>query len=219
MHIATETVVKMAASAALGGLIGLEREIHHKPAGLRTNMFISLGSTMFTMLSLEIAEKLHSDPERIAAQIIPGIGFIGAGAILREGMSVVGLTTAATIFMVAAVGMGVGYGYYATSVIVTGMILAALFLLGYVERKLGTKYQRYQYSVGTKEMAEASQHVVDLLDDLKLSAEGLSCSREGDDHFLRFSISASPERNTQLLYRLLKVKGLDDIKSSVFSEK
>ena len=121
MHIEIETILKMGASAALGGLVGLERELHHKPAGLRTNMFICLGSTMFTMLSLEVAEKFHSDPERIAAQIIPGIGFIGAGAILREGLSVVGLTTAATMFVVAAIGMGIGYGYFGSSSIATGI--------------------------------------------------------------------------------------------------
>lgn len=219
MHIATETILKMAASAALGGLVGLERELHHKPAGLRTNMFICLGATMFTMLSLEVAEKFHSDPERIAAQIIPGIGFIGAGAILREGLSVVGLTTAATMFVVAAIGMGIGYGYYGSSSIATGMILAALLFLRYAERKLGTKFVHYQFSMSTDKMAEASTKVKALLDELKIQSEEVSWSREGEGHFLRVSASLSPALHTELMRRLLQIGELNDIKSSIFSEK
>jgi putative Mg2+ transporter-C (MgtC) family protein len=219
MHFATETILKMAASAALGGVVGLERELHHKPAGLRTNMFICLGSTMFTMLSLEVAEKFHSDPQRIAAQIIPGIGFIGAGAILREGLSVVGLTTAATMFVVAAIGMGIGYGYFGSSSIATGMILAALFLLRYVERKLGTKFVHYQFSMSTNKMTEASERVKALLDELKIKSEEVSWSREGEHHFLRFSASLSPDLHMELMRRLLQIGELNDIKSAIFSEK
>lgn len=219
MHIVTETVLKMAASAALGGVIGLERELRHKPAGLRTNMFISFGSTFFTMLSLEIAERYHTDPGRVAAQIIPGIGFIGAGAILREGLSVTGLTTAATIFVVAGIGMGVGYGYYGSSAIATGMILASLMFLGYMERKLKTKYQHYEFSICTPHMAVASQKVMALLDSMKVRVDGMNCSREGEEHFLRFSAHTSPETNAELLKRLLLISELEDIKSSVVVEK
>lgn len=219
MHLETQTVLRLSVSAVLGGLIGLERELRHKPAGLRTNLFISLGSTMFTMLSLEVAEKLGGDPQRIAAQIIPGIGFIGAGAILREGLSVTGLTTAATIFVVAGVGMGVGYGYFGFSTIATGMILAALFFLGYAERKLKTKHQHYEYCISTPKMTEASERVVAILDEMKVHVDGLSCSREGDEHFLRFSASIAPDDNAELMRRLLLVPELDDVKSIAINEK
>ncbi len=219
MHIAAQTVLKLCVSAALGGVVGLEREIKQKPAGLRTNMLICLGSTIFTMLSQEVARSFHSDPERIAAQIIPGIGFIGAGAILREGMSVTGLTTAASIFVVAAIGMGIGYGYYASSVISSGLIVGALLFLGFAEGKLKTKYQQYEYAITTHAMAEASERVVTLLDELKLRVEGLSCSREADRYFLRFQASFSRRENNELMRRLLQIKELEDIKSAVVSEK
>jgi len=219
MHIVTDTIIKMAASTALGGLIGLERELHHKPAGLRTNMFICLGSTMFTTLSLEIAGKFHSDPERIAAQIIPGIGFIGAGAILREGMNVVGLTTAATIFVVAGIGMGVGYGYYGPSAIATGMIIAALFFLRFAERKLGTKFVNYQFSMSTRRMAEASERVTALLDEMKIQTEDVSWSREGEGQYLLFSALLSPDLQRELMRRLMQVKELEDIQSTIVTEK
>jgi putative Mg2+ transporter-C (MgtC) family protein len=117
----------------LGGLVGLERQIRNKPAGLRTNILICLGSTLFTLLSGEIAERFGGDGVRIASQLIPGIGFIGAGAILREGGSVVGLTTAATVFVVASIGMAVGGGLYFTAVFATLLTLACLTVLAWVE--------------------------------------------------------------------------------------
>ena len=104
--IASTNLARLLLAAILGGRIGLERQLRHKPAGLRTNIFICLGSAMFTLLSGELAGTVGGDHTRIAAQIIPGIGFIGAGSILHSRGSVVGLTTAATIFVVASVGMG-----------------------------------------------------------------------------------------------------------------
>src|SRR6267142_6353038 len=98
----TKTMARLLLSAVLGGLIGLEREFKHRPAGLRTNMFICFGAAMFTLLSAELSH--GTDVTRIASQIIPGIGFIGAGSIIH-GRLVTGLTTAATLFVVASVGM------------------------------------------------------------------------------------------------------------------
>ena len=128
-----QIVGKLLLASLLGGLVGLEREMRHKPAGLRTNMFICIGSTLFTLLSNEIASRVGGDHVRIASQLIPGIGFLGAGAIIHEAGSVVGLTTAATIFVMASVGMAIGGGLYMTAVFATLLILAALRLLGWAE--------------------------------------------------------------------------------------
>ena len=130
---------KLLLASLLGGIVGLEREVKKKPAGLRTNMFICIGSTLFTLLSEEIGRRFGGDHLRIASQLIPGIGFIGAGAIIREGAAVIGLTTAATIFVVASVGMAIGGGLYVTAVFATLLILGVLSLLGWVEGRLGTK--------------------------------------------------------------------------------
>ena len=117
-------------------LIGLERQLRHKPAGLRTNMFICFGSAMFTVLSDQLAGSMGGDHTRVAAQIIPGIGFIGAGSILHARGSVVGLTTAATLFVVASVGMATGGGLYITAIFATIVILLALAVLGNLERSI-----------------------------------------------------------------------------------
>src|SRR3954471_3513279 len=133
MDLATfvsDTVLKLLVSAILGGAIGLERELKHRPAGLRTNMFICLGAAMFTILSDRFATQFSGDHARIAAQIIPGIGFIGAGSILHERGSVTGLTTAATIFLVAGVGMAAGAAFYLFASFATILILIALYVLG-----------------------------------------------------------------------------------------
>src|SRR5512140_1676985 len=110
MHIpAIQLVFRLVLAAGLGGAIGLEREYRHKPAGLRTNMLIALGSALFAILSVEVGASAGS-PDRIAAQVVTGIGFLGAGAILRSGQNVHGLTTAATIWVNAAIGMAAGLG-------------------------------------------------------------------------------------------------------------
>src|SRR5712671_6983852 len=134
----TSTLARLLLAAILGGIVGLERQLRHKPAGLRTNMFICFGAAMFTVLSKQLAGT-EADSARIAAQIIPGIGFIGAGSILHSRGSVTGLTTAATLFVVASVGMAAGGGLYITAVFATALILVALAVLGNLEGRFGLK--------------------------------------------------------------------------------
>jgi len=112
-----------------GGIIGLERQYHDKPAGFATNTLICVGSAVFALLSILSAHYLGGDPARIAAQIVAGVGFLGAGSILREGNKVSGLTTAAGIWLVAAVGMAVGYGqYFIGSVATASVLILQIFL-------------------------------------------------------------------------------------------
>jgi putative Mg2+ transporter-C (MgtC) family protein len=145
--VISSTIARLLVAAILGGLIGLERQLRHKPAGLRTNLFICFGAAMYTVLSDQLAGSLGGDHTRVAAQIIPGIGFIGAGSILHARGSVVGLTTAATLFVVASVGMAAGGGLYLTAIFATGMILIALAVLGRLERKFSMKSMLVTYEV------------------------------------------------------------------------
>src|SRR5580765_6267607 len=152
--VLSSTVVRLVVAAILGGAIGLERQLRHKPAGLRTNIFICFGAAMFTVLSDKLAGSMGGDHTRVAAQIIPGIGFIGAGSILHARGSVVGLTTAATLFVVASVGMAAGGGLYITAVFATVVILTALALLGQLERKFELKTFRQSYEVVGRSVEE-----------------------------------------------------------------
>ena len=130
MDISYTDILKIAIAFALGALLGMEREYRNKPAGFRTLIMITVGATVFTILSYRINS---STPDRIAANIITGIGFIGAGVIFKEGMKVSGMTTAATIWMAAAVGMAVGYGAYYLAGGVTLVMLFTLILLSKLE--------------------------------------------------------------------------------------
>jgi putative Mg2+ transporter-C (MgtC) family protein len=130
-----EELLRVAVAAALGGAVGLERELREREAGFRTHMLVAVGSALFTLVSaygfrdflVHGGSVVRADPTRIAAQIVTGIGFLGAGAIIRQGLSIRGLTTAATLWVVAAIGLAAGAGYYSAAVITT---LVALFSLG-----------------------------------------------------------------------------------------
>ena len=133
----------------IGGMIGAERELRDKTAGLRTLMFISAGSMLFTLMSVRMSTMngTTADPARVAAQIVSGIGFLGAGAIIREGGEIQGLTTAATIWLVAALGMGVGAGQYLFSVTAGIMILLVLLFFPSVEHFMGRLHQVQTYRI------------------------------------------------------------------------
>jgi putative Mg2+ transporter-C (MgtC) family protein len=132
-----ESTERLLLAALLGGLLGLEREWRHKDAGLRTNILIALGAALFTMMSIALTDG-SGDPSRIAAQIVTGIGFLGAGAIMRTGGSIQGLTTAAMIWVNAAIGVAAGAGKYHQAVIATAVTLGALLLLTPIERYIST---------------------------------------------------------------------------------
>ncbi len=114
----------------LSGLIGLEREFKHKPAGLRTNILVGLGSTLIMLTSIFAGVFNDGDPTKIASGVITGIGFIGAGLIIQGGDKVHGITTAATIWLVAGIGLAVGIGFYSAAIVATVIALVILYLLG-----------------------------------------------------------------------------------------
>lgn len=136
-----EALARLALAAGLGGAIGIERELRDRYAGLRTHLLVSLGSALFTLVSayawtgFKFGSGVSYDPTRIAAQVVTGIGFLGAGAIMRQGISVHGLTTAATLWMSAAVGMTAATGFYAVAALATAVTLIVLWPLRIFERR------------------------------------------------------------------------------------
>ncbi len=156
--------MRLAAAAALGGAIGIERELREREAGFRTHMLVSVGAALFTIVSayawtdftFSQASGVTFDPTRIAAQIVTGIGFIGAGAIIRQGLTVRGLTTAATLWMVAAIGMACGAGFYWPAVIATAIALVGLGPLRVVSRRVGERPHRRKLEVELGRHASAA---------------------------------------------------------------
>lgn len=128
-------IIRVAVSIGIGGLIGLERELEHKPAGLRTIILVCLGSTIFMLIGYELGF-MGSELSRIVAGVVTGIGFLGAGAIIRARGEVYGLTTAATIWLASGLGLAIGAGYYMLAIIACISVLVVLRLLGIVEKAI-----------------------------------------------------------------------------------
>ena len=131
-----DVFVRIIVAAALGGIIGLEREIREHTAGFRTHILVSVGAAAFTLASSYGIEGTAFDPNRISAQIVTGIGFLGAGAIIRYGATVRGLTTAASLWTVAAVGLLTAQGFFVAALLTTGVVIASLYLLRLVEDRI-----------------------------------------------------------------------------------
>jgi putative Mg2+ transporter-C (MgtC) family protein len=144
MTIMLDDVIKLLLALLVGGLIGAEREFRDKAAGFRTIIFICVGATLFTIFSIRLGGK---EPARIAANIVSGVGFLGAGAILRGEGRVVGLTTASTIWLVAALGMGIGGGHYLSVGVATGVVLVVLWVFPRVEGWIGKAGEMRTYHV------------------------------------------------------------------------
>jgi putative Mg2+ transporter-C (MgtC) family protein len=196
------SVMRLLLAAILGGLIGLERELKHRAAGLRTNMFICFGAALFTVLSRGLAAE-PSDYTRIAAQIIPGIGFIGAGSILHTRGLTTGLTSAATLFVVASVGMAAGGGLYVTAMFATGMVLLTLFLLGHFEETFNLKLLMSSYEVSGSSVEEISNEVNRILESHHRLMQNVNSGSTGQHIRLQFDVEGC-NRDQKELFRQLK---------------
>lgn len=210
--VLSSTILRLLLAAILGGLIGLERQLRHKPAGLRTNMFICFGAAMFTVLSVKLAG-VPSDSTRIAAQIIPGIGFIGAGSILHARGSVTGLTTAATLFVVASVGMAAGGGLYISAVFATILILIALRLLGNMESHFGLRFSLSTYEVSGRDTESLVSEINRILESEQLATQSLHVAGDPQHRRVVFSVLCSPPDQEKINVLLHESSAFENVNS------
>jgi putative Mg2+ transporter-C (MgtC) family protein len=148
-----EIFLRLTVATVLCGIIGIEREVHHKPAGVRTNALIGLGAAMMTIAGLSVAlSTTGGTPDRIASIVVQGIGFLGAGAIIQASGAVHGLTTAATMWVVAGIGIAVGFGLYSMAIIGTLFVLILLAIFGPLDARLmGDENNRLPHKHGLKD--------------------------------------------------------------------
>jgi putative Mg2+ transporter-C (MgtC) family protein len=184
-----EILLRVGLAAALGGAIGFERELREREAGLRTHLLVSVGAALFTLVSayawtdwrFSTKEGLVFDPTRIAAQVVTGIGFLGAGAIIRQGLSVRGLTTAATLWVVAAIGMATGAGYYAAAVITTVLVLVSLWPLRLVAFRISGRFRPEEGRLAVELPAGASAgSLLEAVEAAGAKVRSLEFEEEGD---------------------------------------
>lgn len=188
-----EEAAQVSVAFIIGAVIGIEREFRSKPAGFRTMILISVGSCLYTILSREIGESSSAD--RIASNIVTGIGFIGAGVIFKEGISVNGLTTAALIWITAALGMAVGNHNYPIAIVVTSMVVVALFVLEPVQRFINNLHKVKDYRIKTESIGTSfKKDLEEYLSSGDITFRCMKVSKENNDAVYLYRIS-SPNRN------------------------
>ena len=202
-------LVRLVLAASLGGIIGLERELKHRPAGLRTNMFICFGAAMFTLLSAQLAG--GNETTRIASQIIPGIGFIGAGSILHARGGVSGLASAATLFVVASVGMAVGGGLYVTATFATLVVLLVLFALGRIEDAFGLKSLSFAYEVTGKASDEVLAEVSRILEQDHRMVDNVRIATTPQHYRVQFTVDGTFRESARFLAGLRDSKVIESV--------
>lgn len=202
---------RLVLATILGGVVGLERELSGKPAGLRTNILICVGSTLLMEVSQAVAASGiggPADPGRIAAQVVSGIGFIGAGTILLARGNVVGLTTAATLWVVAAIGLAVGSHAYVEAVGTTALVAVTLVMLGWIEDFLFKRRKTVMLSVVTDPDAEQLNHVRAVLEELGLKMRALEIEK-GDDHYrASYEVSGPPSGRQVAFQKIATTPGV-----------
>ncbi len=195
-HLSIDLLVRILIAALLGGLIGLERDIHGRAAGLRTHLLVSMGAAVFMIMS-ELVASLYpnaidgsmkaSDPGRIAAQVVTGIGFLGAGAILKEGFTVRGLTTAACLWIVAAIGLAAGGGYYVIAITTT--LVALLALVGFHHLEYLYPKDTYRFiTIGTTNDVDVSE-IINIIKDKHLKIIFFDFERKYDTEITIIKLS------------------------------
>jgi len=199
-HYVEENILKLGTSLLAGAIIGAEREYRSKNAGFRTIILITLGSTLFTILSYVMAG--DHDPSRIAANIITGIGFLGAGAIFKEGISVKGLTTAAVIWVSAAVGMSIGIGQYEFAGVVTFFVMLVQVGFPYLQRIIDSYNSERVYKITVYCNTLNIDELHRIFASCKLRSKCVYQNKKHDVVTLTFAISGADGGHTQLIKNL-----------------
>jgi len=212
MNFCTEDYIRIALAVIIGGIIGAERERHNKAAGLRTMILICIGSALFTIFSINMAGSKY-DPTRIASNIVVGIGFLGAGVIVREGGRITGLTTAATIWLTAALGMGIGNGQYYLVAFATLLVTIVLWLFPKLEERLAIPNEVRTYIITTSKSWDKFKQLKNLFKEQDLIINSYKQEKRGNNMICTFEVYGPTKKHDRMVQRLLADK---DVKETSF---
>ena len=205
------TTTRLLMACAMGGIVGMEREWRHKASGLRTNILICLGSSMFTILSAVLAGAGSPNRGQVASNIVQGIGFLGAGLILHTRNRVLGLTSAATVWVVAAIGMACGAGLYVEALIATLIVYFALRFIGLLESRSRWKRFPMLYEVRGSDDKTMFADILTVLDKGHIRLNIVERDTVGALERVTFTVSASSVRHQQLLAELRECDATDQV--------
>jgi putative Mg2+ transporter-C (MgtC) family protein len=202
-----EIVLKMLLAAVLGGLIGLEREISHKEAGLKVNVLIAMASALMTVISI----KTTAAASPMAGHIIIALGLIGAGIIMKERFTSRGITTTAVVWSVGAVGMVVGSGYYLTAFIITIFIVIGLTLVQRLSSVLEKQGKIYIYVISTKERAAVIIEVKKIITDLGIHYTDAHLVKTQEGYEIEIAVTTSQQKNKSFIERVMQIPDVKEI--------
>jgi putative Mg2+ transporter-C (MgtC) family protein len=214
--VGNEAVVRLLLACFLGGAIGLERETKRRAAGVRTNLLICMGCAFFTLLSPILAGDGGTNKGQVASNIVQGIGFLGAGLILHTRSRVSGLTSAASVFVVASIGMACGAGLFAAATIATVIALLALELVGFLEQRINLKIFPLIYEARGGDDSGMLVCILDAMDKEQERLSGFERDAIGAIQRISFSLTATKRQHDRLRTRLLAEPAITDLK--VFSD-
>ena len=198
-----EIFLRMLFAAGLGAAIGVERDLRHRPAGIRTSAFVCLATALFTILSNELARMWgDSSTTRIASNIVQGIGFLGAGAILKDRAGLIGMTTAATIFVEASIGMAAGGGMYKVAAAATGIVLFGLVVLSWAAEKMHLKSHLMMFRFTTSHAENVATEVQQLMAGLKVPMNHFRVSMAGANSIVEFEAEVNRSQQEHIVQQL-----------------
>lgn len=208
-----EIVLRLVIACVLGGLIGLERERSYRPAGFRTHMLVCIGATLIMMVSQYAFEYPPTrDPGRIAAQVVSGIGFLGAGTIIREGVTIRGLTTAASLWVVAGIGLAVGAGFHFAALMATVLVFFTLVFFGYVEKHLLTAKHYEKIDLVLADRPGQLGKVGTIFGRYHISIKDVAMRHEQDELHLSLSVLVPPDLDlTAVIQELAEQDGVSSV--------
>lgn len=198
MVVVNGAIGRLLFAALLGGLVGLERELKRKSAGVRTNLLICMGSAFFTLLSPVLAGDIGTNKGQVASNIVQGIGFLGAGLILHNRSRVSGLASAASIWVVASIGMACGAGLYAAAAIGAFIVICSLALVGVLEQNVGLKIYPVTYEIRGHDRVSMMQSILDALDDAHQRLADVVTDTIGDLERICFSLDATKPQHKRI---------------------
>ncbi|HWG20725.1 MAG TPA: MgtC/SapB family protein [Terracidiphilus sp.] len=211
--VASGAVGRLLLACLLGGVIGLEREFKRKSAGLRTNLLICMGSAFFTLLSAVLAGDANPDKGRVASNIVQGIGFLGAGLILHNRSRISGLTSAASVWVVASIGMACGAGLYEAAVAAALMVIVALQIVGILEQRVNLKSYSLIYEARGSDQTLMLNSILDVMD--KTNERLCSVERDaiGELQRLTFYLTATQKQHQRLREQLAAEPAIDSVRT------
>jgi len=203
-------IIRLLIALVIGAVVGMERELKGKPAGIRTNMLMCIGSCLIMIISIEVARMAGrvADPGRIAAQVVTGIGFLCAGTIIRSRFHVAGLTTAATIWVLSALGLAIGAGYILLSLVGVVFIVLTLTLISFAERAIIRRREGHIIQLDLESREGIIGTILELFSVSEITSEAREVNRTGENWTAIFEYTSSPERHHELMERLSTLDGV-----------